>query len=346
MLIKVDNMDIEVLDGSTVLSACVKLGISVPTLCNIGLERNSSSCQVCLVKNSNSGELLPACSTLVMDGMQIITSDKDVKLARKESLELLLSEHIGDCEAPCVRSCPFDLDIPSLLDSKSSDVQLYKIILEKIPFPWVVCKVCSAPCEKACRRRIVDKPVSIRDFILKISENYKSSEQVEVDKLGLVLETHQDLNKLKSMEEVHHIFHSSMAGIYDDEKELYLSDCNIGKSTCLHCDCKVKKNCDLRKYSTEYSVKQSTFRRSKRDKYKKKRHFGFLDYLPGKCILCGKCITIAKTCGSDITFVNRGYDTEIFIPDNNMDLTCATLCSDICPTAALLLRSKMLKEDV
>ena len=56
---------------------------------------------VCVVHEMKSNKLVPACSTLVSDGMEIETRNERVRAARKDTLDLLLSEHVGDCEAPC-----------------------------------------------------------------------------------------------------------------------------------------------------------------------------------------------------------------------------------------------------
>jgi ferredoxin len=70
---------------------------------------------LCVVKNLSTGQLIPACSALASEGMEIDTECEEVQSARRDILNLLLSEHVGDCQAPCQRICPAHLDIPLML---------------------------------------------------------------------------------------------------------------------------------------------------------------------------------------------------------------------------------------
>ena len=99
--LKIDNKEIEVEKGTTILSAANKLGIDIPTMCFKEGHHNHPSCMVCLVKDDQSGNLVPSCAMPVAEGMEIITNDEEVINSRREALELLLSDHAGDCEAPC-----------------------------------------------------------------------------------------------------------------------------------------------------------------------------------------------------------------------------------------------------
>jgi ferredoxin len=89
-----------------------------------------------------------------------------VLTARRTALELLLADHLGDCLAPCQRVCPLDLDVARLarqvrageFDEAAADLR------RAVPFPGVTGRVCSAPCESACRRRAADDPVSVREI--------------------------------------------------------------------------------------------------------------------------------------------------------------------------------------
>jgi ferredoxin len=75
-----------------------------------------------------------------------------------------LSEHAGDCEAPCSRTCPCGLDIPRMLRLISSG-NLRKALLcvkETMALPEILGTICPAPCEKVCRRKQVDSTINIR----------------------------------------------------------------------------------------------------------------------------------------------------------------------------------------
>ncbi|MCK5465662.1 MAG: FAD-dependent oxidoreductase, partial [Bacteroidales bacterium] len=122
-----------------------------------------ASCMVCMVQNKADGQMLASCTVKAQEGMDIVTGDEDVLAARKAALELLLSDHTGDCQAPCQLACPAHMDIPlmnRLLGEGNVDEAL-QIVRQDIPIPSVLGRICHAPCEGACRRKTVDDPVSI-----------------------------------------------------------------------------------------------------------------------------------------------------------------------------------------
>jgi NADPH-dependent glutamate synthase beta subunit-like oxidoreductase len=162
--IKIDGKSVTVTKGSTILNACQKLGIKIPTLCYLAEYEHHTSCMVCVVKDKQDDRLLPSCAALVRDGMEIETRGAELDLFRKSTLELLLSEHLGDCEAPCRRACPAYMDIPGMIEKiKQNDLaSALAIIKEHIPFPAISARICSALCQKACRRKHHDEPVNIR----------------------------------------------------------------------------------------------------------------------------------------------------------------------------------------
>ena len=163
--LKIDGKEIEVAKGTTVLNAAKKLGIEIPTMCYLegaGFH-NHPSCMVCLIKDANSGKLLPSCALPAAENMNIITSDEEVRNARKDSLELLMSDHVGDCEAPCTLGCPAGMNIPLMnrLIEKGDFAEANRVVLEDIALPHILGYICPAPCEKVCRRATIDKPVQI-----------------------------------------------------------------------------------------------------------------------------------------------------------------------------------------
>jgi len=110
--IKINNQIVNAKAGETVLNAAKLAGIAIPTMCWIKDFRPSTSCMVCLVQDMRNGKILTSCSAVVDEGMDIITDNEEVLDLRKSALELLLSEHNGDCEAPCQRVCPAEMEIP------------------------------------------------------------------------------------------------------------------------------------------------------------------------------------------------------------------------------------------
>src|SRR5690606_6148637 len=99
--LKINHTEIAVEPGSTILQAAQKMGIEIPTMCHNEEVEHFTSCMICLVKNQQNGKLVPSCSLQVHEGMDIITLDNEIREARQTGLELLLSDHVGDCEAPC-----------------------------------------------------------------------------------------------------------------------------------------------------------------------------------------------------------------------------------------------------
>ncbi len=164
--IKIDNQEVEVPAGSNLIEAAEKVGIEIPTLCYLKGYEPSTSCQVCTVKDSRSGRLIPACGTKVVEGMEIDCETEEVATVRRTALELLMSEHVGDCRAPCDFACPAHMDIPLMLQ-QIGDEELRDAIVtvkEDIAIPAILGRVCPKPCEKGCRRKGADGPVAICDL--------------------------------------------------------------------------------------------------------------------------------------------------------------------------------------
>lgn len=139
------------------------MGIEVPSMCYLKDAERFTSCMLCVVKDGNTGKIIPSCSLEAAENMDIITMDGEIREARRMALELLLSEHVGDCEAPCQVTCPAHMDIPlmnRLLAAGKFDEAL-KVIKRDIALPSVLGRICPAPCEGACRRKSIDEAVSI-----------------------------------------------------------------------------------------------------------------------------------------------------------------------------------------
>lgn len=161
--LKIDNIEIQVPEGSTVLDAARQAGISIPSMCYLKGYGNHPSCMVCLVKDLKNGALMPSCALKVTEGMEISASDPEVLVARRQALELLMSDHIGDCEAPCSLACPAGMDIPLMnrLIGEEKFTEALQIVKEEIAMPLILGYICPAPCEKACRRKNIDEAVSV-----------------------------------------------------------------------------------------------------------------------------------------------------------------------------------------
>ncbi len=161
--LKINNKEIQVEEGTSVMKAAQKMGFDIPNLCWHDELEHFTSCMLCMVKDGLTGRLLPSCSVNAVEGMEIITEDEEVKESRKTALDLLLSEHTGDCEAPCQVACPAHMNIPlmnRLIAAGKFDESL-EVVKRDIALPAVLGRICPAPCEGACHRKSVDQPVSI-----------------------------------------------------------------------------------------------------------------------------------------------------------------------------------------
>jgi ferredoxin len=131
-----------------------------------------TSCYVCVVKIKGRNALAPSCATLAEDGMVLESSSEEVRHYRRRALELLMSEHAGDCEGPCRRICPADLDIPVMAKHiVEGDLDAaVRTVRERLALPGVLGHICPAPCQKGCVRAHVDGTVSIRELHKGVAE--------------------------------------------------------------------------------------------------------------------------------------------------------------------------------
>ena len=100
--LKIDNREISVPKGTTILEAARELGIDIPTLCYMNLKdlciKNApASCRLCVVEVEGRKNLAPSCATRCENGMNVHTNTIRVLNARRTVLELMLSDHPSDC---------------------------------------------------------------------------------------------------------------------------------------------------------------------------------------------------------------------------------------------------------
>jgi formate dehydrogenase major subunit len=161
--LRIDGRQATVKEGSTVLEAAEQLGIRIPTLCHVkGLEP-STSCFVCAVEIEGRRSFSPACAMPAADGMVVHTNTEDVRKARRMALELLLSDHAGECEAPCAARCPAGLDIPGFMwGIANGDTSLaMQVISERLALAGSLGRICPRLCEKECRQCELDQGLAI-----------------------------------------------------------------------------------------------------------------------------------------------------------------------------------------
>ncbi len=94
----INKIPVEVPEGTSVLGAASAANIRIPTMCYVEGCTAIGACRVCIVEVEGARNLVAACSTPATDGMVVNTNTPSVREARRTVVELLLSEHNGDCQ--------------------------------------------------------------------------------------------------------------------------------------------------------------------------------------------------------------------------------------------------------
>lgn len=96
--VTIDNAQVQVPEGTTILNAAREAGVRIPTLCYMKDVQAIGACRVCLVEVEGARTLVASCVTPVREGMTIRSNTKRVREARRDVVELILSDHEGDCQ--------------------------------------------------------------------------------------------------------------------------------------------------------------------------------------------------------------------------------------------------------
>lgn len=156
--IKINDIEVEVEESQTILEAAKKVNIKIPTLCHYDLPdidfvNKEANCRVCLVQWGKG--LVPACNTLVKEGMEIRTDTQKVINSRKINIELLLSNHPKTCLV-CPRNGNCELQslaaennirevrFSGKMINRPIDDSSYSIIRD--PNKCILCKRCETMC--------------------------------------------------------------------------------------------------------------------------------------------------------------------------------------------------------
>lgn len=99
----IDNRNISVPEGTTIMEAAGQNGILIPRLCYLKDLNVIGACRVCVVELEGKDRLIPSCNNVVEEGMVIHTNSPKVRMNRKKTVEFLLSQHDCQC-ATCARS--------------------------------------------------------------------------------------------------------------------------------------------------------------------------------------------------------------------------------------------------
>lgn len=152
--LKIDNIEVEVEAGSSILDAARKVQVEIPTLCKHPDVDPSAGCGMCIVKVG--GRIMRSCCTPVAEGMEVITNDNELKEIRKTVLKLILSNHPNDC-LNCSRSGSCELqdmtaqmgidqnEIIKMISQEPKDDTTKAIVLD--PSKCIVCGRCVNICQ-------------------------------------------------------------------------------------------------------------------------------------------------------------------------------------------------------
>ncbi|MBC8182254.1 iron hydrogenase small subunit [candidate division KSB1 bacterium] len=154
--IEVNSSKIQAEPGETILSALKRAGINVPTLCYHEKLKPAGRCRLCVVEVEGQKDLIPSCAFPVSEGMKIKTHSPKVLEARRNLLELMVSNHPDDC-LYCVRNGNCDLRqlvdeygvgerrLPKNAKVEEKDVSSLSIVRD--PNKCILCGKCVRVCE-------------------------------------------------------------------------------------------------------------------------------------------------------------------------------------------------------
>jgi formate dehydrogenase major subunit len=177
----INNIPITAFSGQTILEVAKANDIFIPTLCHDERVKPFGSCLICRIEVEGARGNMLACATPVTEGMIVRTESDGISSARKMCLELLVSQHYGDCIAPCSLACPAQIDVQAYIAhiANGQYQEAIKVIKEKNPLPVVCGRVCTRPCEDECRRNIVDERVGI-DYMKRFASDFDLNSKAPV----------------------------------------------------------------------------------------------------------------------------------------------------------------------
>ncbi len=163
--ITIDGKAYSVPAGKSILETCRTNGLQIPTLCFDPRLPAYGSCLLCVVdvETNNVSKLVLSCTTEAQNGMVIQTCNDKVHKARKNALDMLLSNHFADCRGACYENCPANVDVQGYLALANAGryLEALELVRQTNPLPLVCGRVCVRYCEANCRRNDIDSPVAV-----------------------------------------------------------------------------------------------------------------------------------------------------------------------------------------
>ncbi len=157
----IDNKQLQVPQGTSLLKAAASIGIKIPTLCYYELkgqniENRPGACRVCVVEVEGRRNLAPACATDALEGMVVHTHSLRVVNARRTVVELMLSDHPASC-LTCAKSGKCELqtlaqelgirDIPFQGEQSTYRKDMSPAIIRDVN-KCIMCRRCETVCNK------------------------------------------------------------------------------------------------------------------------------------------------------------------------------------------------------
>ncbi len=118
----INDMEVTVPEGTTILEAAKKAGVRIPTLCYHEDQTVKANCRICIVEIEGGKKYYTACNTQVWDGIKVRTNTPKIMKARKQILELILANHPQEC-LTCIRNTNCELQALAK-EFKIQDIQL------------------------------------------------------------------------------------------------------------------------------------------------------------------------------------------------------------------------------
>ncbi|OQB12237.1 MAG: NADP-reducing hydrogenase subunit HndC [Firmicutes bacterium ADurb.Bin193] len=163
--LKINNIDITVPEGTTILEAARSANIDIPTLCYLKDINEIGACRMCIVEIKGAKALQASCVYPVSEGMEVFTNTKRVRDARKVTLELILSNHDRKC-LTCVRNQNCELQKLSndlgVSDIRYEGVNPYYEIddlspsVVRDPNKCILCRRCVSVCKNIQTVSVID----------------------------------------------------------------------------------------------------------------------------------------------------------------------------------------------
>lgn len=333
----IDGKEVNPGNGLTVYEVARQAGVDIPVLCHREGLHPTGGCGVCTVEDAAAGRLLPACATRAEASMAIVTASEKARAVRRAALELLLSNHPADCEAPCQRACPAGLPVPLLLEHVAAR-RWEEAAAWARRFPCACGP--AVPCEKACRRRPLGGAVAICAL-----HRWLAGEREGVPPPEAPVRPAPPAfrSRMTGLSDAALLALSSETGgrrLTTDASEVTHEAAVYEASRCLQCGCLKADDCRLRERCAEAGAQQTAFAGACASIVREHSTGGFR-FDSSRCVLCGLCVRTAEKLGAPIgpAFHGRGFDARIGPPLgrswDEVPSPVLQACVAACPTGAM-----------